>query len=308
MIKKILKKRWQRGIFYTITGIFLTLTLAIYFFAPYAVLKARRRSDGATPQVLGLAYQKLTIPAHNGVQLTGFYISAGDNAKGTVLLVHGIHAFKEYFLWSDLPKTLVENGFNVAAFDNRGHGESGDAYISYGQNEREDIKHLVSYIDSINNEKPLIIWGHSLGASIAINSLAVDKRIDMGILESGYYDLNEAVNLYQGHWFGLRWRWLSDWVLNQAATIGEFDVEGVQPYLAARKVNQPVWVGHGEQDNRIPVSHATVIYNELASGKKQLYKIPNARHVNVWKRAGDEYQRALLGFILNNIEQTTAAK
>jgi uncharacterized protein len=301
MIKKILKRRWQRVILYFVVSILIIVMLVVYFFAPYAILKARKRNDNNTPDKQGLVFQKITLAGYENVPLCGYYVSAGKDAKGTVLLIHGIHAFKEYFFWSNLPTILVENGLNVLAFDNRGHGESGNAYITYGYKEREDVKQIVSFIDSVTFQKPLIVWGHSLGASIAINAMAVDNRIDLGVIESGYYNLNEAVNIYQGHWFGIRWRWLSDWLLDEAARIGEFKIAEIHPNIAARKVKQPVWITHGETDHRIPVAHASLIYKELGSITKKLYLAPNVRHVNIWDRAGETYQRAVLSFILNNI-------
>ena len=64
----------------------------------------------------------------------------------------------------------------------RGHGESRGTYCTFGYKEKYDI---VSVIDEIMLDKRLSknigIWGQSLGGAIALQTMAIDKRIKYGV-------------------------------------------------------------------------------------------------------------------------------
>ena len=72
---------------------------------------------------------------------------------------------------------FVRRGYDVAALDFRGHGDSGGAY-TFGPAEREDFLSVVE--DLVGEEKPysrFAVLGFSLGGSIAADTLA--RRPDL---------------------------------------------------------------------------------------------------------------------------------
>lgn len=106
-----------------------------------------------------------------------------SSVKGTVLLVHG---FAEHVgNYGNLINDFVKQGFAVAAIDNRGHGlsegirgfvESPDCYA-------QDIEEWLSYcFPHIAPNKPLYLWGHSLGGLICLHLLV---RGNLPIAPSG---------------------------------------------------------------------------------------------------------------------------
>ena len=84
---------------------------------------------------------------------------------GTVLLIHGVS--EHTGRWDHVADFLVEEGFEVHSYDQRGHGESGDGTLDI-----EDFDHYVDdiarTIGEIRTEgRPLVLYGHSMGGLVA---------------------------------------------------------------------------------------------------------------------------------------------
>ena len=115
--------------------------------------------------------------------------------KGTIILVHGIRSNKEHFI--GISKTLSNKGYNAVAIDLRAHGQSEGTHCTFGVNEKEDISLLINVLEKQGGiTKNIGIWGQSLGGAIALQSLASDKRIKFGIIESTFSDLHSITNDY----------------------------------------------------------------------------------------------------------------
>ena len=81
-----------------------------------------------------------------------------------VLIVHGIGEHSGRY--EHVGEFLVEQGFDVFAFDQRGHGASGG--------NRMDLESFEEFLDDLEvvlgetqSELPMVIYGHSMGALIA---------------------------------------------------------------------------------------------------------------------------------------------
>ena len=106
-----------------------------------------------------------------------------EQPRGTALIVHGFteNAFK----FSELIYSLVRNGFNVVAYDQRGHGRS-------WRNEKvrdislTDVDHFDDYVGDLEiivkqalakMPKPWVVFSHSMGG--AVTSLYLEKHPDV---------------------------------------------------------------------------------------------------------------------------------
>lgn len=84
---------------------------------------------------------------------------------GTVLIIHGVSEYTGR--WSHVAEFLVGEGFEVHSYDQRAHGRSGDGVI--------DIRDFNHYVDDVahtiadirQQHRPLILYGHSMGALVA---------------------------------------------------------------------------------------------------------------------------------------------
>jgi alpha-beta hydrolase superfamily lysophospholipase len=106
------------------------------------------------------------FPARDGQQLYHEIWPASGEARATVVLVHGYgeHCGR----YQNPVQVLRPRGFELFAFDYRGHGQAGGR--------RGHIDHFAEYLDDVDRamelarargKRPLFLLGHSLGGLIA---------------------------------------------------------------------------------------------------------------------------------------------
>lgn len=300
-MKKILRRLLKTTAVLLLLAV-IGIVVFMEFYAPYWVIQPQRNTEDKSPAYYGQNFDSIEIMTHDSLRLQGYWVSSSAaQTKGTVILVHGIRGFKEFWWWADIPQQLQANGFNVVAFDNRAHGKSEGTYCTYGYNEKRDVSAIVDYIEKRQPNSPVVVWGHSLGGCIAIMALEHDPRIDAGIVESTFTDLHQIVYDYQQRMFkGWGARFLSDRVTNKAAEIANFDPYSVNPLRSVQRIKQPVFLSHGTADNKIKFEYGQNLFDKLGTACKQFYAIPQARHIRLWQTGGNDYHRAILGFLLEN--------
>ncbi len=87
-----------------------------------------------------------------------------ENARARVLIVHGVGEHSGRY--EHVGDFLVERGFDVAAYDHRGHGASGGMRIDI-ESFDEYLDDLASVVAGLERDIPLVIYGHSMGGLIA---------------------------------------------------------------------------------------------------------------------------------------------
>lgn len=293
--KKRKRRRW-RGLAIFTTVMLLLGYLAIEHVLPYIIIGRQTRTENITPADYDLAFDHLTVLTRDSTLLDAYYIpSSQDTAYGTIIILHGIGACKEYML--NLGSRLSHLGINALVFDLRGHGKSTGDYLSYGFYEKYDVIDLVNHLETRYGPTKFGIWGASYGGAVALQTLAIEDRLKFGVIESTFSTMREIVLDYKARIAGIRWQWLSDWVLRRAAEIGEFDPDEVRPDEACKQITQPMLLTHGEADIHISVEYGKRNFHNLASEDKELYLVPNATHNDVWVVGGEAYSMKLESFV-----------
>ncbi len=267
----------------------------------YAILRPVKTEGLPTAKEHGLEAEKLAIETKDGLKLSGLLIRT-DSAeqKGTVIFVHGIRAYKERFF--PACQFLSAHGYNSVLIDLRAHGASEGEFCTFGYKEKEDIKILVDSLTKIDNLNQHIgIWGQSLGAAVSLQAMAVDQRIQFGIIESTFSSFRQIVYDYADYHLGVNAPLLCDYLIWRAESVGDFEADKTVPSLAATSITQPVLVVHGTEDRRISIEYGRQNFENLKSEKKEFLEIPKAGHMNVWKVGGEEYFEEVLGFVEGEI-------
>jgi 3-oxoadipate enol-lactonase len=83
-----------------------------------------------------------------------------------VVLCHGVTATRRYVLHGS--KALARAGYDVIAYDARGHGESEPAPVGEGYGYPELVGDLERVVAAQVGEGPFLLGGHSMGAHTAI--------------------------------------------------------------------------------------------------------------------------------------------
>lgn len=82
--------------------------------------------------------------------------------------------------------------------DSRALGESGGDMATYGWKEREDTRAIADALYAGENVRHLYALGVSMGAAIALQSAAVEPRIDAVVAEDPFANLREVTYDYAG--------------------------------------------------------------------------------------------------------------
>jgi len=255
--------------------------LLAHYFLPQMILKPRKIAPRYTLQEYGLQGAKMVVESEDSLELSAYYIrSEHKKPKATILLLHGIGSCKEHML--HLSRYLSEIGYSSIAIDLRAHGRSEGEYCTYGYLEKKDVAQIVSDYLRYNPDDKIGIWGSSLGGAIALQAMAHDKRIEFGIVQSTFTELEQIVYDYQKRYAGgMGIKWLSNYALNQAGKIANFNPKEVSPLKAAQQIDRPVLLLHGTEDRRISFDYGKQLYENLASPKKQFIPIVGAGHNNL---------------------------
>jgi len=205
-----------------------------------------------------------------GVKLKGWWFHAPEK-RGTVVFLHGVAdnrgssiGFADHF---------VPRGFDVVAYDSRAHGESDGETCTYGFYEKQDLHHVLDRVAVT----PIVLIGTSLGAAVALQEAADDRRVAAVVAVSPFSDLR-TVAVERAPFFASNGNIADAFQIAEAQ--GKFRVDEVSPLAAAARISAPTLVIHGDSDDETPPAHSQRIVAAL-HGPKRLILVPNARHNNV---------------------------
>lgn len=127
--------------------------------------------------------------------------------------------------------------------------------------------------------------------------MGFDNRIEYGIIESAFSDFKTTVDDYFKLYAGFSFKPFSNYLVNRAGTIGEFDQNDAKPIKYCENINQPILIVHGTNDERISIKYAKQNFSKIPSDKKEYLEIDSAKHADVWKIGGDVYFEKVLSFL-----------
>src|SRR2546423_1531568 len=139
-------------------------------FAVDLLAKPRARIDQAA---LRLPHERVTVPASDGVRLSGWYVPSRNGAA--VVLVHGGGGDRQGTILH--ARMLAKAGYGVLLYDARGRGESQGHENAAGWQWDRDLRGAVSFLTSHSIDN-IGLLGLSTGAEAVVTEAASDKRVD----------------------------------------------------------------------------------------------------------------------------------
>jgi uncharacterized protein len=296
-----LKSKWLRILIISVILLCGLTWYATQHVLPYTMLKPHRRSveseprfaAGTTPDNFGLRYESLDFKTYDSLLMKGYHIKT-DSARGTIILLHGIGDSKEGFY--DVCGDFTDWGYDCVIFDMRAHGKSEGLYCTYGAKEKYDVQALTGLMKDRKLPEPFGIFGNSLGGAIALQSMAVCPDLKFGIIESTFHNLKDVVMEYAADIMFFKSEWLADVVLKRSSEIAGFDPFLVTPETSSAAISNPVFVAHGTDDQKIPISFGRRNFQNLA-GTKEFVEVVDAGHLDLHKKGGVDYENKLKRFL-----------
>lgn len=132
-------------------------------------------------------YSSLNWTSKDGIDFHGYH-GACANPKAVVALVHGVGEHSERY--KHLGDFLTDNGYIFAAFDHRGHGQSGGKRghtPAYSQMS-EDVDQFLTKVRAFYPSLPVFLYGHSMGGNIVLDYYTRHPNVDLkGIITTGAF-------------------------------------------------------------------------------------------------------------------------
>lgn len=247
----------------------------------------------------GATKENFVVHAPDGVELRGWKVRSRSPNGDWILLFHGVSDNRTGVLGH--AELLLRNGYNVVMMDSRAHGESGGNMATYGWKERHDTVAITDALFSSEKVKHFGALGVSMGAAIALQSAAVEPRVEAVIAEDPFANLREVSYDYGGlHFSPLLGRTLfrpaAIFAISELAKAGSFPPDDVSPEKAVAVRPFPILLICGTRDYTIPCRHAEKIY-QAARGPKELWVVEGAEHASALGRAPAEYENRVINFL-----------
>ncbi len=288
--------------FYKYGIVVLVITLVVvYFILPRAIVQiklpfSKVSKENYIPKNDTFSTQVFTFKSFDGNTMEAYKMPAkSDTVKGTVIMLHGIRADKMLFYKQS--QYLAAIGYNTVSLDLRGHGNSGGKYCTFGVKEKKDVQKLIDTLEQFTWTENLGIWGFSLGGAVALQTMAEDKRIQYGIIESTFNSMPQITHDYTQRILGFDWKPFTDFMIMRAGQIADFNTNDAAPLKACPQIIQPIFMAHGNKDKRIAWQKGKRNFEALQSKEKTFLLVEDAIHTTLWRSKKRDYQSKVFQFL-----------
>ena len=274
------------------------LALILPYVCALLVLYRPKNVHQGNPQsVAKLMYSSARFTTRDGVSLQGWWMPAADVpsaleadvagqwGRGSVIICHGVGSDKTQDL--RLARFLTNNGFNVLAFDFRGTGDSGGAFISFGDRERFDVLAAAEWVKAQHPRGADRIFGVGLNTgAAALLAAATDAEhgtiLDGVVLYEPFARFGTLARQTTAVTLPKTLRWLVDHVSMPIASLhAGADLNGFSPVEFAHELwPRPMLVVHGNGATFVPVGEEMDLYREAMQPKQQFWPAGNYTSAN----------------------------
>ncbi len=202
----------------------------------------------------GLKAERVEFESDKGQKLTGYFYSkeTGNDKEELVIMSHGIGAGHNYYM--PVADYFASKGYLTFAFDDTGCDESEGKGLGGLEQAVIDLDHAITFAEEKYPEKPIVLFGHSMGGYSVMNVLKYHPEVKAVAECSGFvkatdmfesegknqagpliYALLPFVKLYDRYLFG------------EYATADVFD--------AFEASETPVLVIHSADDEIVPIEY-----------------------------------------------------
>jgi uncharacterized protein len=305
LMPKLALTKLSIGILLAVPAVLYGLACLYIYLRQNTLIYRPPRSLDITPATYQTRYEEVWLSAstaqpHQPTKIHGWWLPSPESSAltapsvqnpPTILYLHGnastISANAEN------ASRFHRMGYSVFLFDYRGFGLS-DGDVPDEQMIYADAETAWRYLTETRGIAPdqIVIYGHSLGGAIALQLATRHPDAAGLIMESSFTSLLDVINRTSEYRF-----FPLNWLLNQ-----RYESRDRIAYL-----QMPLFVIHGEADQRVPVDMGKTLY-DLAPEPKQLWLVPDAEHNNTAALTGDLYRQRIRDFVERNTAKVPAIK
>ncbi len=268
------------------------LIVLLLFWLMVRSFKITPEKHTKTPEEHGIAFEEVRYPTKNGKHLYAWWIPDSKDSP-TLILIHGWG--KSAGRLMPYIKNLQGHGFNMLAFDSRGHGDSEEDGFSSMLKFAEDICASIDYVVDVreNTNQDIYLLGLSIGGAASVYSAARDNRIKK-VITIGAPANPADVMAYQ-----LKKKHIPRpfiWILFE---IIQFRI-GIRfkNLSAENNINQAAsefLIIHGDSDRVVLLEQGKKLFRATKPENAEFWVIPDAGHSNCHYKPG--FWEKILGFL-----------
>lgn len=233
------------------------------------------------PEKFGIKAEEVFFQSKAGPKLFGWYFETKKKPKGTILFYHGNgENMSSHYIsvaW------LIDQGFNLFAFDYQGYGRSEGNPSPHGT--VQDGEAALEWAHNHSPSMPIIVLAQSLGGAVALRNvidlkdkypirlLAVDSTF-ASYKKVGRYVLKRA-------WFTWPFQWLP-WIVLSDAYAPDGEIDKISPV--------PLLVIHGDKDQVVDYELGQEVFAQ-AKEPKEFWTIPEGMHTDIFTRQDISYRK-----------------
>jgi alpha-beta hydrolase superfamily lysophospholipase len=224
-----------------------------------------------------LQYDSLNIKTSDGIRLTGWLCKPQTKRSNAVIIIASYDAgnMSDNI---DLAQAIVENiGLRVILFDYRGFGSSDNFPIDTDfialPEFTTDIHSVVEWTEKNiqQDTEQIILYGRSMGASLAITSTSLFGKIGGVIAESPYVSQSELSNKIKELYIQQH----IDRPVKKALSAA------LEPLDLASRFRYPILLVHGQNERMISSDEVYKLYSTCGSSKKSLWIVSDCDHLQI---------------------------
>lgn len=266
-------------------------------------LQVRIRLYPQSPPIIQQApdspFQRVSFSTEDGLAICAWFARPPSEAGQTVLLLHGLQGNRDQLL--PHAAYLLEAGYGALLIDFRNHGESDGSVSSMGYHEIKDARAAYAFLCARREVKAVAIWGHSMGGVVACK-LMREVKADGLFVDAAFADFGALVRARAAR-------------LGYPAALGEFlfirlfgalsdsKPAAICPMDDLAKMERPVLLVHGSDDEAIPLSQAERL--AAVNDQVQLSVFEGGGHSDLYELDPARYRREVLAYL--RVAFTTSA-
>jgi len=253
----------------------------------------------------------IQLTSSDNETISGYFTQAKLTETGqlppVVVLVHGgPHGVRDYWQFSSQVQYLALNGYSVLQVNYRGSGGYGKnfevlGHKNWGGTIQQDIVDAYQWL--VTNKKAkehqVCIMGASFGAYSAIQSaIKYPDTYKCAIANAGIYDLE--LMFEEGD---IQSRRSGKSYLKNVLGTDQTKLRAMSPVNFVDKINIPLFLAHGEEDERAPFEHVERLRTALDKAKKpyQWFVIDKEGHGFYNPENKKAYMKGVLNFLNENL-------
>jgi uncharacterized protein len=280
--------------------LYLAMALLVGRVLIYNDVFARRAPDSAPLARHAVENVEFTSPDH--LTLRGWFVNSPTNPNGrTAIIVHGWQRNRSRVVGHI--ELLVDAGFHVLAYDQRGHGASDTGVISYGSGEARDLVAAVEYLKTRPDVDPgrLAAFGFSVGSGCIIYAIANAQEpiFRAVVLEGVFSESYDAGREMLARRFGPKVGYFIGVAFFTVGTLlwtfGRF--RHSRPIDLAHKLGStPLMIIRGKNDHMVPEKSAVAFITRVPE-PKVVWINEGGRHSDSYGVYPEEYKSRVIGFL-----------